>query len=91
MCGRVTIAEVEQVVELGQIAPAEVHTQGVFVHTVLELTPKQAGEKRIEKRTVRTPRPSPAGQASLPDYLLDNALAPDEWRAAVLSTVSQGN
>ena len=54
MCGRTTIAEVEQLVEPGEIDPAQVHTPGVFVQRVVELTPEQAGDKRIEKRTVRT-------------------------------------
>jgi 3-oxoacid CoA-transferase subunit A len=51
MCGRVTVAEVEQIVENGQIDPDHVHTPGIFVQRiVLNATP----EKRIEQRTVRT-------------------------------------
>jgi 3-oxoacid CoA-transferase subunit A len=53
MCGRVTIAEVEHLVEPGELDPAEVHTPGVYVQRVLPLTPEQAADKRIEKRTVR--------------------------------------
>jgi 3-oxoacid CoA-transferase subunit A len=53
MCGRVTIAEVEELVEPGEIPPAQVHTPGVFVHRVVGLTPEQAADKRIEKRTLR--------------------------------------
>jgi 3-oxoacid CoA-transferase subunit A len=53
MCGRVTIAEVEHLVEPGDIDPNEVHTPGVFVQRVVGLTPDQAADKRIEKRTVR--------------------------------------
>ena len=53
MCGRVTIAEVEQLVEPGELDPNEVHTPGAYVHHVLELTAEQAAEKRIEKVTVR--------------------------------------
>ena len=37
MAGRTTIAEVERLVEPGEIAPAEVHTPGVFVDTVVEV------------------------------------------------------
>jgi 3-oxoacid CoA-transferase subunit A len=59
MCGRTTIAEVEQLVEPGELDPNEVHTPGVFVQRVLALTPEQAADKRIEKRTVR-PRPTEA-------------------------------
>ncbi|SDS71613.1 3-oxoacid CoA-transferase subunit A [Nocardioides scoriae] len=54
MCGRVTIAEVEELVEPGELDPNQVHTPGVFVHRVVPLTPEQASEKRIEKRTVRS-------------------------------------
>ncbi|MCI3270740.1 CoA transferase subunit A [Streptomyces cylindrosporus] len=53
MCGRVTIAEVEHLVEPGDIDPNEVHVPGVYVHRVVALTTEQAAEKRIEKRTVR--------------------------------------
>jgi 3-oxoacid CoA-transferase subunit A len=53
MCGRVTIAEVEHLVEPGEIDPNEVHTPGVYVHRIVELTPEQAADKPIEKRTVR--------------------------------------
>ena len=53
MCGRVTIAEVEELVEPGELDPNNVHTPGVFVQRVVALTPEQAADKRIEKRTVR--------------------------------------
>jgi 3-oxoacid CoA-transferase subunit A len=54
MSGRVTIAEVEELVEPGELDPNEVHTPGVYVQRVVVLTPEQAADKRIEKRTVRT-------------------------------------
>lgn len=54
MCGRITIAEVEELVEPGEIDPDAVHLPGIYVHRVVALTPEQAGEKRIEKRTVRS-------------------------------------
>ena len=53
MCGRVTIAEVEHLVEPGDLPPDDVHTPGVFVQRVVELTPEQAADKQIEKRTVQ--------------------------------------
>ena len=53
MCGRITIAEVEQLVEPGQINPNDVHLPGVYVHRVVALTAEQAADKRIEKRTTR--------------------------------------
>jgi 3-oxoacid CoA-transferase subunit A len=50
MCGRVTVAEVEEIVENGSIDPDNVHTPGIFVQRlVVNATP----EKRIEQRTVR--------------------------------------
>lgn len=59
-CGKVTVAEVEEIVEIGQLDPDEVDTPGIFVQrVVLNATP----EKRIEQRTVRkieTPA-TPAG------------------------------
>jgi 3-oxoacid CoA-transferase subunit A len=48
--GRVTIAEVEQLVEPGEIDPDHVVTPGIFVKHIVEGTQYQ---KRIEKRTVR--------------------------------------
>ncbi|TQL67894.1 3-oxoacid CoA-transferase subunit A [Nocardioides albertanoniae] len=53
MAGQVTIVEVEELVEPGELEPNEVHLPGVYVHRVVPLTPEQAAEKRIEKRTVR--------------------------------------
>ena len=53
MCGRVTIAEVEELVEPGELDPDEVHTPGVYVQRVVELTPEQVADKPIEKRTVQ--------------------------------------
>jgi 3-oxoacid CoA-transferase subunit A len=53
MAGRVTIAEVEHLVEPGELDPDAVHTPGVFVQRVVALTPEQVAEKRIEKRTIR--------------------------------------
>jgi 3-oxoacid CoA-transferase subunit A len=50
MCGKVTIAEVEQIVENGALDPDLVHTPGIFVQRlVINAKP----EKRIEQRTVR--------------------------------------
>ena len=40
--------------------PNDVHTPGVFVQRVVALTPEQAADKRIEKRTVRAPRATEA-------------------------------
>ena len=50
--GRITIAEVEHLVEPGELDPQTVHLPGVFVQRVVALTPEQAADKRIERRTV---------------------------------------
>jgi 3-oxoacid CoA-transferase subunit A len=53
MSGRLTIAEVEDLVEHGELDPDEIHTPGVYVHRVVPLTPEQATDKHIEKLTLR--------------------------------------
>jgi 3-oxoacid CoA-transferase subunit A len=59
MAGRVTVLEAERVVEPGAIHPDDVHLPGVFVQRVVALTPEQAADKRIEKRTLsEAPRPA---------------------------------
>ncbi|WP_329584891.1 CoA transferase subunit A [Streptomyces sp. NBC_01005] len=55
MAGRITIAEVEELVEPGEIDPDQVHLPGIFVQRVVALTPEQATDKKIEKVTA-TPR-----------------------------------
>ena len=50
--GRITIAEVEEIVEPGALDPALVHTPGIFVQRVVRVAPENL-EKRIERRTVR--------------------------------------
>ena len=49
MAGKVCIVEVEEIVEVGELAPDDIHLPGIYVHRlVLNATP----EKRIEKRTI---------------------------------------
>jgi 3-oxoacid CoA-transferase subunit A len=48
--GRITIAEVEQLVEPGEIDPDSIHVPSVYVHRIFQGT---AYEKRIERKTVR--------------------------------------
>lgn len=55
MAGRVTIAEVEELVEPGEIDPDAVHLPGIFVQRVVALTPEQAADKSIERRTISAP------------------------------------
>lgn len=47
--GKVTIAEVEEIVELGSLDPDHIHTPGIFVQRIVQ----GSFEKRIEQRTVR--------------------------------------
>ena len=48
--GRITVAEVEQLVEVGTLDPDQIHTPGIFVNRIILGAPY---EKKIEKRTVR--------------------------------------
>jgi 3-oxoacid CoA-transferase subunit A len=50
MAGKITIAEVEELVEPGQLDPNQVHTPGIYVHRIFQGTNY---EKRIEQRTVK--------------------------------------
>lgn len=49
--GKITIAEVEQIVPVGSIDPDQVHTPGIYVQRIFQGVDYQ---KRIEKRTVRS-------------------------------------
>lgn len=51
VAGRITIVEAEQVVDAGEIDPDQVHLPGISVQRVVGLTPAQAADKSIEKRT----------------------------------------
>ncbi len=50
MAGKITIVEVEHLVEPGELDPDHIHTPGIYVHRIFEGTNY---EKRIEQRTVR--------------------------------------
>lgn len=54
MAGRVTIVEAERVVEIGELAPDDIHLPGIFIQRIVELTAEQATRKSIEQRTTRT-------------------------------------
>lgn len=51
MAGKITIAEVEELVEPGELDPNHIHTPGIFVQRIFQ---GEKYEKRIEQRTVRT-------------------------------------
>jgi 3-oxoacid CoA-transferase subunit A len=68
MAGRITIAEVEELVEPGEITPEDVHLPGVFVDRVVVVGPEG---KKIEKRTTRpgtdrSETPAAAGEEATP-------------------------
>lgn len=50
MAGKITIAEVEELVPAGELNPDHIHTPGIYVHRIFKGTNY---EKRIEQRTVR--------------------------------------
>ena len=50
MAGKITIAEVEHLVQPGELNPDEIHTPGIYVHRIFE---GAVYEKRIEQRTIR--------------------------------------
>jgi 3-oxoacid CoA-transferase subunit A len=49
-CGKICVAEVEEIVPSGQLNPDLIHTPGIYVHRIVQ----GDHEKRIEQRTVRT-------------------------------------
>ena len=50
MAGKITVAEVEELVPAGELDPSEVHTPGIFVQRIYQ---GEMFEKRVEQRTVR--------------------------------------
>ncbi|MCH6573410.1 MAG: CoA transferase subunit A [Proteobacteria bacterium] len=48
--GKITVAEVEEIVEPGELDPEHIHTPGIFVQRLI----KGTFEKRIEQRTIRS-------------------------------------
>lgn len=55
MAGRITVAEVEELVPAGTLDPNAIHVPGIFVHRIVQGTHY---EKRIEQRTVRPKNPT---------------------------------
>jgi 3-oxoacid CoA-transferase subunit A len=51
MAGKITVAEVEELVPVGELDPNQIHTPGIFVQRIFQ---GAKYEKRIEQRTVRT-------------------------------------
>ena len=55
MAGRITVAEVEELVPAGTLDPNAIHVPGIFVHRIVQ---GAHYEKRIEQRTVRPKNPT---------------------------------
>jgi len=51
MAGKITVAEVEELVPAGELDPDQIHVPGIYVHRIFK---GEVYEKRIEQRTVRT-------------------------------------
>lgn len=56
--GKICIVEVEEIVELGEIAPDDIHLPGIYVHRIVH---NPSPEKRIEKRTITETKNDKAG------------------------------
>ena len=54
MAGKITIAEVEELLPAGQLEPDAIHTPGIYVHRIFQ---GSNYEKRIEQRTTRKKNP----------------------------------
>jgi len=50
-CGKICVAEVEEIVRSGELDPDLIHTPGIYVHRIIQ----GKHEKRIEQRTIQTP------------------------------------
>ncbi|PBI93959.1 putative succinyl-CoA:3-ketoacid coenzyme A transferase subunit A [Variovorax boronicumulans] len=75
MAGKVCIVEVEKIVEVGELAPDDIHLPGIYVHRlVLNATP----EKRIEKRTVSASVDAAAAQVEAQTAIAQAAAAGSE-------------
>ncbi len=49
--GKITVVEVEELVDIGELDPDQIHTPGIFVQRIIQ---SKDLEKRIEQRTIRT-------------------------------------
>ena len=50
-CGKICVAEVEEIVRSGELDPDLIHTPGIYIHRIIQ----GKHEKRIEQRTIQTP------------------------------------
>src|ERR1041385_4443446 len=69
-CGRVCVAEVEQLAEIGELDPDQIHTQGIFVDRIIK---GATYEKRIEFRTVQGADPNKKTSSPIRDLMAKRA------------------
>src|SRR5438067_1641427 len=69
-CGKVCVAEVEQLVELGELDPDHIHTPGIFVDRIIQ---GDKYEKRIEFRTVQGADPNKKTSSPVRDLMAKRA------------------
>ena len=69
-CGKVCVAEVEQLVELGELDPDQIHTPGIFVNRIIQ---GAKYEKRIEFRTVQGADPNKKTSSPVRDLMAKRA------------------
>ncbi|ROZ43091.1 3-oxoacid CoA-transferase subunit B [Rhodococcus sp. WS3] len=96
MAARISIAEVEELVEPGELDPDEIHLPGIYVHRVLAMTPAQAADKRIEKLVTRNRVTS--GSVEVESYSRSDeygqlriGLSRDQMAARAAQELSDGN
>src|ERR1043165_4266226 len=65
-CGKVCVAEVEQLVEIGELDPDQIHTPGIFVDRIIQ---GEKYEKRIEFRTVQGADPNKKTSSPIRDLM----------------------
>src|SRR5690349_6288379 len=69
-CGKVCIAEVEELLEVGELDPDQIHTPGIFVDRIIE---GEKYEKRIEFRTVQGADPNKKTSSPVRDLMAKRA------------------
>src|SRR5215510_10395769 len=69
-CGKICVAEVEQLVEVGELDPDQIHTPGIFVNRIIQ---GEKYEKRIEFRTVQGADPNKKTSSPVRDLMAKRA------------------
>src|ERR1041384_6173950 len=69
-CGKICVAEVEQLVEIGELDPDQIHTPGIFVNRIIQ---GEKYEKRIEFRTVQGADPKKKTSSPVRDLMAKRA------------------